>query len=122
MTDLPERTKSFASRVIRLSLALPKHDLTKVFGPRMPRSATSVAAQTREGRRPKSAKDFVSKIEGAIQELEETELWMEFIVDHKLMAASKLKALFQEAGELNAIMTTMVRNTKRRSAEGVLQR
>ncbi len=122
MTDLPERTKRFASRVIHLYLALPKHELTKIFGPQMLRSATSVAAQTREGKRPKSVKDFISKVEGAIQELEETELWMELIVDHKLMPPAKLKALFQEAGELNAIMTTIVRNAKRRGGEGKDQR
>jgi four helix bundle protein len=115
MTDLPDRTKQFASRVINMYLALPKNDLTKVFGPQILRSATSVAAQTREGKRPKSTKDFISKIEGAIQELEETELWMELIVDHKLLKPSKLKALFQEASELNAIMTTMVIRAKRKS-------
>ncbi|MFN0075399.1 MAG: four helix bundle protein [Prosthecobacter sp.] len=114
MTDLPDRTKRFASRIINMYLALPKNDLTKVFGPQVLRSATSVAAQTREGKRPKSPKDFISKVEGAIQELEETTLWLELIVDHKLLKPAKLEALFQEANELNAIMTTMVINAKRK--------
>lgn len=115
MTDLPDRTKRFASRVIVMALSLPKTELAGVFRSQILRSATSVAAQTREARRPKSPKDFISKIEGAIQELEETGLWLEFIVDHKLMAQAKLKALFQEATELNAILTTLVRNTKRKT-------
>ncbi|MBB5034617.1 four helix bundle protein [Prosthecobacter vanneervenii] len=114
MTDLPDRTKKFASRIINMYLALPKHDLTKVFGPQILRSATSVAAQTREGKRPKSPKDFISKIEGAIQELEETTLWLELIQDHKLLKPARLKDLFQEASELNAIMTTVVVQAKRK--------
>jgi len=40
----------------------------------------------------------------------------EFIIDHKLLPAAKLKEPFQEAGELNAIMTTIVRNAKRRAS------
>lgn len=31
MTDLPDRTKRFASRVINVYLALPKNDLAKVL-------------------------------------------------------------------------------------------
>lgn len=114
MTDLPDRTKRFASRIINMYLALPKNDLAKVFGLQILRSATSVASQTREGKRPKSVKDFISKVEGAIQELEETTLWLEFIVDHKLLKPAKLKSLFEEAAELNAIITTMVVNSKRK--------
>ncbi len=69
MTDLPDRTKRFASQVILMALSLPKTELAGVFRSQILRSATSVAAQKREARRPKSPKDSISKIEGAIQEL-----------------------------------------------------
>jgi four helix bundle protein len=41
------------------------------------RSGTSVGAHFREAQRAKSNPDFISKIEGGMQELEETAYWLE---------------------------------------------
>jgi four helix bundle protein len=43
------------------------------------RSGTSVGAQFRESQRAKSTADFISKIEGSLQELKETAYWLELI-------------------------------------------
>ena len=110
--DLPQRTKDYALRIIRLYLALPKSDVGKVMGMQVLRSGISVGAQIREGSRPKSARDFISKMEGALQELEETAYWLELIAESKLMKAQLLSSLLKETNELNAILTTMVRRTK----------
>jgi four helix bundle protein len=40
-----------------------------------------VGAQYREATRAKSNADFISKIEGSLQELEETEYWLELLVE-----------------------------------------
>ena len=40
---------------------------------------------------------------------------MEFIVDHKLLPAAKLKELFKRQAN-STIMTTIVRNAKRRAS------
>ena len=70
--DLKERTKSFALRVIRLYCALPQTVLAQTLGKQVLRSATSVGAHYREGMRARSNAEFISKIEGGLQELEET--------------------------------------------------
>ncbi len=43
------------------------------------RSGTSVGAHFREAQRAKSNADFISKIEGGMQELEETAYWLELL-------------------------------------------
>jgi four helix bundle protein len=78
--DLRVRTKQFALRVIRLYQALPRRDgAAQVLGKQLLRSGTSVAAHYREASRAKSNLDFVSKLESALQELDETDLWIELL-------------------------------------------
>ncbi|MDQ4120045.1 MAG: four helix bundle protein [Acidobacteriota bacterium] len=70
-SDLKKRTKDFALRIIRLYIALPKTTEAQVLGKQVLRSGTSVGAHYRESCRAKSNADFISKVEGALQELEE---------------------------------------------------
>ena len=73
--DLKHRTKQFALRIIRLYSALPRRAVGGVVGLQLLRSGTSIGAQYREAQRAKSDADFISKIEGALQELDETQYW-----------------------------------------------
>ena len=70
--DLPLRTKSFASRIIRLYVALPKDTLAQVLGKQVLRSGTSVGANYREANRARSKAEFVSKIGDCLKEADET--------------------------------------------------
>jgi four helix bundle protein len=67
-----ERTKLFALRIIRLYASLPKRTEAQVIGKQVLGSGTSVGAQVREGNRSRSDAEMISKIEGSLQELEET--------------------------------------------------
>ncbi len=70
--DLKIRTREFALRIIRLYTSLPKTAEAQVIGKQVLRSGTSVGAHYREACRAKSNADFISKVEGGLQELEET--------------------------------------------------
>src|SRR5262245_20558780 len=76
-SDLKITTKDYALSVIRLFGALPKRTETRVLGRQLLRAGASVGAQYREATRAKSNADFISKIEGSLQELEEAEYWLE---------------------------------------------
>lgn len=78
--DLKIRTKQFALRIIRLYSALPDTTEAQVIGKQILRSGTSVGAHYHEGIRSRSKAEFISKLEGGLQELEETVYWMELIV------------------------------------------
>jgi four helix bundle protein len=67
--DLKDRTKRFASAIIRLYVALPKNRTeVQVLGKQMLRSGTSVAANFREASRARSDAEFVSKVDVCTQE------------------------------------------------------
>lgn len=116
LVDLKTRTKHFALRIIRMYSALPKTTEAQVLGKQVLRSGTSVGAHYREGSRARSDAEFISKIEGALQELEETQYWLELIMEAGIFELSRLRPLYDEAIELTAILVTTVKNAKNRQS------
>ena len=114
--DLKVRTKKFALRIIKLYAALPRRGDAHVLGNQILKSGTSVGAHYREACRAKSDADFVSKIEGALQELDETAYWLELIGESGIMPLMRLEPLHAEADELTAIMVTIVTKVKKKTA------
>jgi four helix bundle protein len=114
MVDLTSRTREFALRIIRLYSSLPKRTEAQVIGRQMLRSGTSVGAQYREGKRAKSNQVFISKMEGALQELEETAYWLELLTEASIVNPEKIALLTQENDELIAIFVTIIKKVKLR--------
>jgi len=115
LRDLRARTKDFALRVVRLYQALPKGDgVAQVLGRQLLRSGTSVAAHYREACRAKSNRDFINKLEGGLQELDETDLWLELLGDAGTIKSSRIEPLRIEVDELIAIFVSMIRKIKGR--------
>jgi four helix bundle protein len=112
--DLAQRTKGFALRIIRMYSALPKTATAQVHGNQILRSGPSVGAQYHEAMRARSTAEFISKAQMALQELEETNYWLELLVDGEVVAAHRLAALPKEANELTAILVSSVKTAKRR--------
>jgi len=57
---------------------------------------------------------FISKISIVIEEADESEFWLEFIMDEKLMERKKVLPLFNEAHELSSIFITTRKTAQRR--------
>ena len=93
------------------SLYLNTREEVRVLGKQLLRSGTSVAAQVREASRARSESEFVSKLGGAIQEADESLLWLELLREECRIDAGLTKQLENELSELIAIMTTMIRRT-----------
>lgn len=99
--------------MIRLFVSLPrKREEVQIIARQMLRSGTSVAAHVREASRARSNDEFVSKLGGALQEADETQLWLELLREDCGIPSEQTTPLEKEAGELIAIMTTMVNRTK----------
>jgi len=112
--DLRTRTTDFALRIIKLYTSLPKTSEAQVLGKQVLRSGTSVGANYREGHRAKSDADIVNKFETVLQELDETDYWMELLVKSNIVPATKIESLRKENNELLAIFTIIVTKIKKR--------
>ena len=110
------RTKRYASAIVRFYAALPKgRREVEVLGHQLLRSGTSVAAHVREASRARSAAEFSSKINGALQEADESQLWIELLREDCGIAGDDVDALHGETSELVAILVTMSKNIRRAS-------
>ena len=115
-TDLKKRTKDYALSITRLYQALPRSGEADVIEKRVLRSGTLVGAQYREACRAKSQTDFISKMEGSLQELDETGYWLELLTESKIVAADRLVDVQQENDELTAIFVASIKTAKKNRA------
>jgi four helix bundle protein len=110
--DLRVRTREFALRIIRLYSSLPKSVEIQVIGKQLLRSGTSVGAHYREAYRARSTAEFISKIGGALMELEETAYWVELLEHGSFVKPVLLRPLQQEINELTAILVSSSKTAK----------
>ena len=100
--------------VIRLYVILPRaRQEVEVLGHQLLRSGTSVAAHAREASRARSAAEFCSKIDGLLQEADESQLWLELLHEDCNISREVLAPLMNEAREIIAIFTTIVARTRK---------
>ena len=93
--DLRTRTSEFALRIIRIYVGLPKTTEAKIIGKQVLRSGTSIGAHYREGYRAKSDADIINKFETALQELDETDYWLDLLIKANIMPAQKVEPIIK---------------------------
>jgi four helix bundle protein len=86
-----------------------------VIGHQLWRSGTSVAAHVREASRSRSDPELCSKLEGAIQEADESMLWLELLRDDCSVNDPSIGKLHAEANEIITIFVSMVSRVRRKS-------
>lgn len=78
------------------------------MGRQLLRSGTSVGAQIAEATYAKSRADFISKMQGSLQELCETKYWLDLLVEAELIERARLNDLYDETNQLMAIVTAII--------------
>jgi four helix bundle protein len=68
------------------------------------RSGTSVAANYRAAGKGRSKAEFIAKLGIAEEEADETQFWLELIIESGLVKENLIQPLWQEARELTAII------------------
>jgi four helix bundle protein len=114
--QLPQRTKQFALRVMKLTDALPRGRSLDVIGKQLLRSATSVGANYRAACRGRSKAEFIAKLGIVEEECDETLYWFDLLIDGGLVKPGKLAPLVQEGTEILAMIVSSIR-TARKSGE-----
>ena len=111
--DLPDRTKDFALRVIKLCQYLDKDSGIKhILANQLLKSGTSIGANVAEGEGAQSEADFLTKYSIAVKEAKETQYWLDLISMSELVEEDKVVDLKRECSELVAILTTICRKIK----------
>ncbi len=111
--ELLNRTKVFAHNCVKTALSLPKNSLGKHIENQLIRSSTSVAANYRAACKAQTKPGFIFKLSIVIEEADETEFWLEFIIDEKLLISKEVGELKSEAHELASIFISSRRTAQR---------
>lgn len=104
--ELKLRTKKFALRILKLFQGLPRTEEARTIGKQVLRSGTSVAANYRAVCRSRSKAEFIARLGVVVEEIDETVLWLELLIDSGIVPERRLKDLIREANELFAIFVS----------------
>jgi four helix bundle protein len=114
--ELKARTKKFAVDAIRYARLIPSDPINREIACQLTAAATSVAAHYRAVCRAKSRADFINKLSGAIEEVDESALWLEILVEAEICSRSVTAPLWREADELTRILVRSRQTAKARKS------
>ena len=100
-----ERTKNFSILIIKSMSSLPYSDDVSIIRKQIIRSSTSVAANYRAVSRARSEKEKFAKLCIVVEEIDETQLWLEIIEELEYLSPEKMIELKSECEELVKVMT-----------------
>ena len=102
--DLKIRTKKFAHNCVKIALMFPENKLGYHLQGQLIRCSTSVAANYRAACIAQSKKSFVAKLSIVIEEVDESNFWLEFAKDENILSENELmNELINESKELTSI-------------------
>ena len=97
-------TKAFALRLLKLVDRLPPAPSCRVAGMQLARSGSSVAANYRAACRARSEREFNSKLHIALEEADESVLWLELLNEGGHLPEGKLDEVLTEAKAILSIL------------------
>lgn len=100
-----DRTKKFSIAIIKSLSPLPYSDDLSIIRKQIIRSATSAASNYRAVARARSEKERFAKICIVVEEIDETQFWLELIEELQYLNQEKIIDLKQECEELVKVMT-----------------
>ena len=120
--ELKARTKKFAVDVIRFAKTIPKDHINDEIASQLTDAATSTAAHYRAVCRAKSRADFINKLGGAVEEVDESALWLEILTESEISPAAQTKPLWKEADELTRIFVRSRETARAKRDRALAQR
>ena len=112
--ELRKRTKEFAHGCVKLAVALPRTALGRHVENQLVRCGTSVASNYRATLLAQTKPAFISKISIVIEETDESEFWLQFIIDERLLEKDRVFSLLNEAHELASIFIVSRRTAQKK--------
>ena len=108
---IQDRAFEFACRIVRLHrILLRKEPTARRLANQLLNAGTSIGANLEEAEAGQSKADFISKCRIALKEARETLYWLRLFSDTEVMTADEMASLIDEARQIVAILTTIVRN------------
>ena len=112
--EFKKRTKQLALRVIELVDELPRRRTANVLGRQLVRSGASVGANYRSACRGKSTADVLAKLAIVEEKADETNYWLEFLVEAKIIPETRIANIMNETNEIVAMTVASIKTLRGR--------
>ena len=114
MADSVLRTKSkeFAKYIVFLCRKLKQNGVENALINQLLRCGTSVGANVHEAQYAQGTKDFISKLEIALKECNESEYWLELLYETNSLSESEFKVFKIKCIELRRMLVSSVTKLK----------
>ncbi len=109
---LHQKSRSFAIRIINCYKYLTEQQREMVMSKQLLRCGTSIGANTRESKNAQSRMDFLSKLNIALKEADETEYWLDLLHETKYLDDTQYDSLLNDCKELIALLVTIIKKIK----------
>ena len=106
------KSKAYAVRIVRLTRHLQDELKEYILSNQIKRSGTSIGANVRESRNAQSRADFINKLQIALKESDETQYWLELLVETEYTSHELFDSLMADNKELTALLTSIINSTK----------
>ncbi len=110
--EMKRRTKSFAINTGHLTSLMDRNDLNRNYCNQLIRCSSSVAANYRAVRRAKSKADFINKLKIVEEELDESLLFLELLLEFNQNIKSKIDIIYKEGEELLRIIVATINSSR----------
>ena len=114
MADSILRTKSkeFAQNIVFLCRRLKQRGIESALINQLLRCGTSVGANVHEAQYAQGTKDFISKLEIALKECNESEYWLELLFETNSLTEAEFKKFKAKCIELRRMLVSSVTTLK----------
>ena len=109
---IAEKSEEFAVRVINLSKYLIGEKKEYIISKQIFRSGTSIGANVSESRNAQSKDDFISKLNIALKEADETAYWLRILKRTEFISQDQFSSLNEDVQELISILVSIIKTTK----------
>jgi len=108
------QTKSldFAVRIVKFYKYLCEEKKEYVMSKQILRSGTSIGANVIESRNAQTDPDYLTKMNIALKEADETQYWLELLYRSEYITEAEYKSLHADVREIIAILVSIVKKLK----------
>jgi four helix bundle protein len=110
------RTKKLAVAIIKEVNKLPHSLAADVIAKQLIRSGTSIGANYRAACRAKSTPDMINKLKIVEEESDETEYWLELLVEAELVSQEQIKTIYKEIDEILSMTVASLKTLRNRKS------
>ena len=108
-----EKSFSFAARIVKLNQHLKAKKKEFCISRQLLRCGTSIGANITEAQQAQSRADFVSKLNIALKEAEETSYWLRLLHTTNYLTDTEFQSIFSDCQEIKFLLIAIVKSIKK---------